>query len=47
MRKRFELRIDHSGLEYLFEQPTLNSRQMRWFQLLSEHDIHIKHIKGK
>jgi hypothetical protein len=26
MGKRFELRMDHSGLKYLFEQPTLNSR---------------------
>jgi hypothetical protein len=30
MGKRFELRIDHSGLKYLFEQPTLNGRQTRW-----------------
>jgi hypothetical protein len=26
MGKRFELRIDHSGLNYLFDQPTLNAR---------------------
>jgi hypothetical protein len=30
MGKRFKLRIDHSGMKYLFEQPTLNSRKMRW-----------------
>jgi hypothetical protein len=24
--KRFELRINHSGLKYIFEQPTLNVR---------------------
>jgi hypothetical protein len=30
MGKIFELRIDHSGLKYLFGQPTLNSRQSRW-----------------
>jgi hypothetical protein len=28
--KRFELRIDHSGLKYLFRHPTLNARQRRW-----------------
>ena len=26
MGKRFELRTDHNGMEYLFDQPTLNSR---------------------
>jgi hypothetical protein len=26
MGKKFELRTDHIGLEYLFEQPTLNDR---------------------
>ena len=26
MGKRFELRIGHNGLKYLFDQPTLNSR---------------------
>jgi hypothetical protein len=26
MGKRFELRIDHNGLKYLFDQPTLNDR---------------------
>ena len=47
MGKRFELRIDHSALKYLFEQPTLNSRKTRWMEFLSEYDFDIKHIKGK
>jgi hypothetical protein len=47
MGKRFELRTDHSGLKYLFEQPTLNARKMRWMEFLSEYDFDIKHIKGK
>jgi hypothetical protein len=47
MGKRFELRIDHIGLKYLFEQPTLNARQTRWLEFLSEYDLGIKHIKGK
>jgi hypothetical protein len=47
MGKRFELRIDHNGLKYLFDQPTLNARQSRWLEFLSEYEFDIKHIKGK
>jgi hypothetical protein len=47
MGKRFELRTDHNGLKYLFDQPTLNARQSRWFQFLCEYEFDIKHIKGK
>jgi hypothetical protein len=43
----FELGIDHSCLKYIFEQPTLNVRQTRWMEFLSEYDFDIKHIKGK
>ena len=44
---RFELRTDHNGLKYLFDQPTLNARQSRWIYFLCEYDFDIKHIKGK
>jgi hypothetical protein len=47
MGKIFELRTDHSGLKYLFGQPSLNSRQSKWLEFLSEYDFDIKHIKGK
>jgi hypothetical protein len=47
MGKRFELRTDHNGLKYLFDQPNLNSRQRRWLEFLSEYNFDIKHIKGK
>jgi hypothetical protein len=47
MGKRFELRIDHSGLKYLFDQPTLNAMQSRWLEFLCEYVFDIKHIKGK
>jgi hypothetical protein len=47
MGKRFELRTDHNGLKYLFDQPTLNSRQIRWLEFLCEYEFDIKHIKGK
>ena len=44
---RFELRTDHCGLKYLFDQPTLNARQARWLEFLYEFDFEINHIKGK
>jgi hypothetical protein len=47
MGKKFELRTDHNGLKYLFDQPTLNARQSRWLEFLCEYDFDIKHIKGK
>jgi hypothetical protein len=47
MGRRFELRIDHIGLKYLFNHPTLNARQSRWLEFLCEYDFDIKHIKEK
>jgi hypothetical protein len=47
MRKRFELRTNHNGLQYLFYQPNLNARQSRWLEFLSKYNFDIKHIKGK
>jgi hypothetical protein len=45
--KIFGLRTDHSGLKYLFGQPTLNARQSRWLEFLNEYDFDIRNIKGK
>jgi hypothetical protein len=47
MGKRFELRTYHIVLKYLFEQPTLNARKIRWLEYLIEYDLDIKHIKRK
>jgi len=47
MDRRFEIKIDHCGLKYLFDQPTLNARQARWLEFLCEFDFEIKHIKVK
>jgi hypothetical protein len=47
MGKRFELRKDHCGLKYLFGQQSFNSRQIRWFDFLSEYDFDIRHIRGQ
>jgi hypothetical protein len=47
MGKRFELRTDHNGLKYLFDQPTLNARQTRWLEFLSEYDFDINISREK
>ena len=47
MGKKFELRTGHCGLKHFFGKPTLNARQTRWLEFLSEYDFKIKHIKGK
>ena len=47
MGRSFELRTDHCGLKYLFDQATLNAMKARWLEFLCEFDFEIKHIKGK
>jgi hypothetical protein len=47
MGKRFEPRIDHKGMKYLFDQLNLNARKGIWVEFLYEYDFHFKHIKGK
>lgn len=44
--KKFELRIDHRGLQHIFTQSDLNARKRRWLELLSEYDFDITYIKG-
>ena len=41
------MRVDHCGLKYLFEHPTLNVRKAKWLEFLCEFDFEIEHIKGK
>ena len=47
MERKFELRTNHCGIKYLFNQPTLNARKSRWLEFWCEFDFEIKHIKGK
>jgi hypothetical protein len=44
--RKFELKIDHCGLQHIFMQSDLNARQRRWLELLSEYDFEITYIKG-
>jgi hypothetical protein len=45
--KKFELSTYHYGLKHLFGQATLNARQIRWLEFLSEYDFKTNYIKGK
>jgi hypothetical protein len=36
MGMKFEIRTNHCGLKHLFGHPTLNVRQTRWLEFLSE-----------
>ena len=47
MGKKFLLKTDNMSLNYLSEQPTLNSRKVRWFDFLRKYHFELKHIKGK
>jgi len=47
MGKKFELRTDHHGMKYLFDQPNPNVRQARWLEVISEFDFDIVYVKGK
>ena len=47
MGRKFELRTDHHGPKYVFEQPNLNAIQRKCMELLCEYDFDIKLIKGK
>ena len=47
MSRKFELRTDHCGLKYLFDQPTLNARKARWLEFLCEFDFEIKHKRKR
>ena len=45
MERIFELSIYPYCLSHLFGQPTLNARQTRWLEFMSEYEVEIKHIK--
>jgi hypothetical protein len=45
--RKFELKIDHMRLKYLFEKPSLNARQARWMEFLCEFDFEVKLVKQK
>lgn len=42
-----EILTDHKNVEYFMSTKTLNSRQARWIEILSEYNFIIKHQPGK
>lgn len=46
LRRKFDLRTDHCGLQHIFPQDHLKARQRRWSELISEYDFDITYIKG-
>jgi hypothetical protein len=44
--RKFEIKMDHCGLQHIFMQINLNTQQRRWSELLSEYDFEITYIKG-
>ena len=46
MGRKFLLKTDNMSLKYLFDQPDMNTRQVRWLAFLSEYHFELKHIKG-
>jgi hypothetical protein len=44
--QKFELKIDHCGLQHIFTQSDLNARQRCWSYLLSKYDFEILHKRN-
>jgi hypothetical protein len=47
MGKRSELYRDHKSLKYIFTQPDLNLRKIRWFEMIKDYDLGINYHPGK
>ena len=44
--QKFVIVTDHKGLEYFKTQPSLSSRQTRWWEYLSHFNFTIQHMDG-
>src|ERR1044071_9515103 len=42
-----EIYSDHQSLKYIFTQPDLNLRKIRWIELIKDYDVGISHTSGK
>ena len=46
LRRKFIIVTNHKGLEYFKTQPSLSSRQTRWWEYLSRFNFTIQHVDG-
>ena len=44
---RCEIFTDHKSLKYIFTQPDLNLRQIRWLELIKDYNLDIQYHPGK
>jgi hypothetical protein len=44
--QKFELKTDHCGLQHIFMQSNLNTRQRCWSEFYREYNFEITYIKG-
>jgi hypothetical protein len=44
---RCEIYTDHKSLKYIFTQPELNLRQIRWLELVKDYNVVIHYHPGK
>ncbi|KAJ4974055.1 hypothetical protein NE237_007229 [Protea cynaroides] len=45
--EKFQIKLDHKSLTYLFTQKDLNMKQRRWLELLKDYDCDIQYHPGK
>src|SRR4051812_12005279 len=45
--RKVDVFTDHKSLKYLFTQPNLNLRQIRWLETITEYCVEIQYTPGK
>jgi hypothetical protein len=43
---KYEIHTDHKSLRYIFTQPDLNIRQIRWLELVKDYNLEINYHPG-
>ena len=44
---KVQILTDHKSLNYIFAQPELNLRQIRWMEFVGDYDLDIVYHPGK
>ena len=45
--RKVDVYTNHKSLKYLFTQPSLNARQRRWLETITEYTVDIQYMPGK